>query len=251
MGSVNLPPGFRFYPSDEELVVHFLHRKAALLPCHPDVIPDLDLFPYDPWQLDGKALSEGKQWYYYSRKTQNRITDNGYWKPMAGRVEEPVLTSDDNEIVGMKKYFLFYTAEGIKTNWVMEEYRLSEQCTSASTRSSKTRGRPKQRDCDEEDSGPELSCLDEVFLSLDDLDEISKEDLLLMLSKGKSKVEGISGILKVCEKFVRNSMEDSKAMEGGLEGDFSIKPKAEENLDPADFVATSDKEDWKTSSSSS
>lgn len=56
MGSnnVNLPPGFRFYPTDEELVVHFLHRKAALLPFHPDVIPDLDLYPYDPWELDGK-----------------------------------------------------------------------------------------------------------------------------------------------------------------------------------------------------
>lgn len=51
--NVNLPPGFRFYPTDEELVVHFLHRKAALLPCHPDVIPDLDLYPYDPWDLDG------------------------------------------------------------------------------------------------------------------------------------------------------------------------------------------------------
>lgn len=51
--NVNLPPGFRFYPTDEELVVHFLHRKATLLPCHPDVIPDLDLYPYDPWELDG------------------------------------------------------------------------------------------------------------------------------------------------------------------------------------------------------
>lgn len=51
--NVNLPPGFRFYPTDEELVVHFLHRKASLLPCHPDVIPDLDLYPFDPWQLQG------------------------------------------------------------------------------------------------------------------------------------------------------------------------------------------------------
>lgn len=50
---VNLPPGFRFYPTDEELVVHFLLRKATLLPCHPDVIPDLDLYRYDPWELDG------------------------------------------------------------------------------------------------------------------------------------------------------------------------------------------------------
>ena len=51
--NVKLPPGFRFCPTDEELVVHFLHRKAILLPCHPEVIPDLDLYPYDPWELDG------------------------------------------------------------------------------------------------------------------------------------------------------------------------------------------------------
>lgn len=58
--NVNLPPGFRFYPTDEELVIHFLQRKAALLPCHPDVIPDLDLYPYDPWQLEGNTPS-----FYY------------------------------------------------------------------------------------------------------------------------------------------------------------------------------------------
>ncbi|KAJ6700698.1 putative proteinC TRANSCRIPTION FACTOR 56 [Salix koriyanagi] len=190
MASPNLPPGFRFCPSDQELVLHFLHRKAALLPCHPYVIiPDLDLYPYDPWQLEGKALSAGKQLYFYSRRTQNKITSNGYWKPMAGRGEEPVVTGDHhgNKIVGMKSYFLFYTADGIKTNWVMEEYRQSEACTSSSsTKSSKkTRDRQKQdhskwvicrvyeRDSDEEDGGAELSCLDEVFLSLDDLDEIS------------------------------------------------------------------------------
>lgn len=53
--NVNLPPGFRFYPTDEELVVHFLQRKASRLPYRPDIIPDLDLFPYDPWDLNGKS----------------------------------------------------------------------------------------------------------------------------------------------------------------------------------------------------
>ncbi|KAK7260326.1 hypothetical protein RIF29_26287 [Crotalaria pallida] len=184
--NVNLPPGFRFYPTDEELVVHFLHRKAALLPCHPDVIPDLDLYPYDPWELDGKALGEGNQWYYYSRRTQNRATGNGYWHPIG--MEEPVVTSSSNKRVGMKKFYVFHVGEapgGSKTNWIMQEYRLSD--SASSSRSSRRKAPPKtdhskwvicrvyENDDNDDDGngGIELSCLDEVFLSLDDLDEIS------------------------------------------------------------------------------
>ncbi|KAL6964319.1 hypothetical protein U1Q18_035375, partial [Sarracenia purpurea var. burkii] len=187
-----LPPGFRFYPTDEELVVHFLHRKAALLPCHPDVIPDLDLYPYDPWELDGKAMGEGNKWYFFSRKTQNRITRNGYWQPLG--VDEAIYSSSSSTVgkkVGTKKLYAFYVGEapagGVKTNWVMQEYRLSESGSSSSTgSSSRRRPNPKvdyskwvlcrahERNCDDDDNdGMELSCLDEIFLSLDDLEEIS------------------------------------------------------------------------------
>ncbi|KAL5564029.1 hypothetical protein UlMin_033776 [Ulmus minor] len=188
--NVNLPPGFRFYPTDEELVVHFLQRKAALLPCHPDVIPDLDLYPYDPWELNGKALGEGNKWYFYSRKTQNRVTSNGHWKPMG--IEEAVIASGgSNKRVGTKKYLVFHIGEApnydIKTNWIMHEYQLSDTAStsSSSSRSSKRKGSTKivsdyskwvicrVFERDDGDDGPELSCLDEVFLSLDDLDEIS------------------------------------------------------------------------------
>ncbi|KAL3019841.1 hypothetical protein AAZX31_05G110800 [Glycine max] len=140
--NVNLPPGFRFYPTDEELVVHFLQRKANLLPCHPDVIPDLELYPYDPWELHGRALAEGKQWYYYSRRTQNRVTGNGYWMPMG--MEEPVVSSSSNKRVGMKKYYVFHLGEapdGNTTNWIMQEYRLLD--SDSSSRSSKRRSQPK------------------------------------------------------------------------------------------------------------
>ncbi|KAG4110560.1 hypothetical protein ERO13_D13G056200v2 [Gossypium hirsutum] len=194
--SINkVPPGFRFHPTDEELVVHFLQRKAALLPCHPDVIPDLHLYPYDPWELDGKALGEGKQWYYYSRRSENRNTRNGYWKAMG--MEESVVNRSSSRRVGIKKYLVFFIGEaegggggGVKTDWIMHEYRLSDSDSSSGTsRSSKRRGhnskidyskwvicRVYERRCstsDEEDGGMELSCLDEVFLSLDDDDEIS------------------------------------------------------------------------------
>ncbi|PIN06155.1 hypothetical protein CDL12_21290 [Handroanthus impetiginosus] len=178
----NLPPGFRFYPTDEELVVHFLHRKADLLPCHPDVIPDLDLYPIDPWDLDGKAMVEGKKWYFYSRRTKARISESGYWQPIG--VEEPIYSSCGKK-VGMKKYCAFYIGDpsegGARTNWIMQEYRLlSSNSTNKSSRKKSSKiDYSKWVVCqvyneDDDDNSKELSCLDEVLLSMDDdLDEIS------------------------------------------------------------------------------
>ncbi|CAN1167568.1 NAC domain-containing protein 104 [Linum perenne] len=179
----HLPPGFRFYPTDEELVVHFLHRKTTVLPYHPDIIPDLHLYRYDPWELQGKALEEGRQWYYYSRSSQNRVTQNGYWNPLG--IDDPILNVSNMGVIGMKKLFMFFVGD-VKTNWIMEEYRLphsdsdSPPCSGRSSRSTRSRSRmenSKRVICrvyerslsdDEEDNGTELSLLDEVFLSLDD-----------------------------------------------------------------------------------
>lgn len=76
----------------------------------------------------GKAMSEGKKWYFYSRRVQNRITGSGYWQTIG--VEEPIY-SRTGQKVGMKKYSAFYVGEGVKTNWIMHEYRIS---SSTSTR---------------------------------------------------------------------------------------------------------------------
>lgn len=178
--SLNLPPGFRFYPTDEELVVHFLHRKAALLPFHPDVIPDLDLYPYDPWDLHGKALCEGKKWYFYSRRTPNRITESGYWQSIG--VEEAIYSSAAAQKIGIKKHSAFYIgdpSQGVQTNWIMHEYKVPNSSSSRKKNFKNNIDHSKwvlcrvyERD-DDDDGGTELSCLDEVFLSLDDLDEIS------------------------------------------------------------------------------
>lgn len=94
-------------------------------------------------------MAEGNKWYYFSRKTQNRISGSGFWKPLG--VDEPVFstsTGTGSKKVGMKKHYVFYitteaTAE-VKTNWVMQEFRLSDcGSTSTSGRSSKRRGNQK------------------------------------------------------------------------------------------------------------
>lgn len=89
----------------------------------------------------GKAMAEGNKWYFYSRRTQSRITENGYWKSLG--VDEPIFSSSSDSNIGMKKYYAFYLGEkpeGAKTNWVMQEFSLSDSSSaSASSRSSSRR----------------------------------------------------------------------------------------------------------------
>ncbi|CAL9193246.1 NAC domain-containing protein 104-like isoform X2 [Musa acuminata AAA Group] len=191
-GAADLPPGFRFFPSDEELVVHFLYRKTALLPFHPDIIPTLDLHRCDPWNFHGKAFQGGNRcWYFFTSRSEDRASVSGYWNPVG--TDEVVISG--NKDVGVKttlKYYIGQPPDGIRTNWLMHEYRLPDATVhgGSSTCSSTRRktGQPEfnkwvicrvQECCsqasahDDGGGGTELSCLDEVFLSLDDLDEVS------------------------------------------------------------------------------
>jgi hypothetical protein len=46
-----LPIGFRFRPTDEELLLHYLRRKALACPLPAGIIPDADLARLHPWDL--------------------------------------------------------------------------------------------------------------------------------------------------------------------------------------------------------
>ncbi|WOL14219.1 NAC domain-containing protein [Canna indica] len=201
-GSGNLPPGFRFFPSDEELVAHFLYRKAALLPPHPDIIPTVDHHQIsDPWTLTGKALQGGnKSWYFFASRCDGEsggASENGYWDAVPA--EDQVISSGNRD-VGVKKTLHYYAGEGIRTSWVMHEYHLLDGVLGSTSRSRRKRTQPAAvsynyhelimyvemankwvvcrvhesaapASLHDEVGGTELSCLDEVFLSLDDLDE--------------------------------------------------------------------------------
>lgn len=52
-GGFKLPIGYRFRPTDEELVVHYLKRKVFSIPFPASVIPEFDVFQTDPWGLPG------------------------------------------------------------------------------------------------------------------------------------------------------------------------------------------------------
>jgi hypothetical protein len=48
-----LPPGFRFHPTDEELILHYLCKRAAAAPCPAPIIAEVDIYKFDPWDLPG------------------------------------------------------------------------------------------------------------------------------------------------------------------------------------------------------
>lgn len=48
-----VPPGFRFHPTEEELVGYYLERKINSLKINLDVIGELDLYKIEPWDIEG------------------------------------------------------------------------------------------------------------------------------------------------------------------------------------------------------
>ncbi|XP_017621326.1 NAC transcription factor 47-like [Gossypium arboreum] len=51
----SVPPGFRFHPTDEELILHFLMKKLSSSPFPVSIIADVDIFKFDPWDLPGET----------------------------------------------------------------------------------------------------------------------------------------------------------------------------------------------------
>lgn len=47
-------PGFRFHPTDEELVGFYLKRKIQQRPLSIELIKQLDIYKFDPWDLPSK-----------------------------------------------------------------------------------------------------------------------------------------------------------------------------------------------------
>lgn len=58
-------PGFRFHPTDEELVDFYLRRKVEKRPISIELIKHIDIYKYDPWDLPSTCLLYFTSNYYY------------------------------------------------------------------------------------------------------------------------------------------------------------------------------------------
>ncbi|KAK6123166.1 hypothetical protein DH2020_043068 [Rehmannia glutinosa] len=116
---MELPPGFRFHPTDEELITHYLSKKVVDGNFAAIAIGEVDMNKVEPWELPCKRAKLGeKEWYFFCVRDKkyptglrtNRATAAGYWKA----------TGKDKEIfrgktlVGMKKTLVFTGVELLK-----------------------------------------------------------------------------------------------------------------------------------------
>ncbi|CAO2195512.1 unnamed protein product [Urochloa humidicola] len=125
-------PGFRFHPTEEELIEFYLRRKVEGKRFNVELITFLDLYRYDPWELPAMAAIGEKEWFFYvprDRKYRNgdrpnRVTASGYWKATGA---DRMIRAENNRPIGLKKTLVFYSGKapkGVRSSWIMNEYRL-------------------------------------------------------------------------------------------------------------------------------
>ncbi|MBA0852133.1 hypothetical protein Goshw_001692 [Gossypium schwendimanii] len=97
-------PGFRFHPTEEELVGFYLRQKVDNKCLTIELIKEIDIYKYDPSDLPKTVMGENDLYFFCKRGRKyrnsvrpNRVTGSGFWKA---------------------------TGKGTKTDWMMHEFRL-------------------------------------------------------------------------------------------------------------------------------
>ncbi|MED6183567.1 Protein CUP-SHAPED COTYLEDON [Stylosanthes scabra] len=142
-GEGGLPPGFRFHPTDQELITFYLASKVFNTSSTHLNFVEVDLNRCEPWELPEVAKMGEREWYLYSVRDRkyptglrtNRATAAGYWKATGKDKQVYGGGCGGGGVVGMKKTLVFYKGRaprGQKTKWVMHEFRLDPHTSPSS-----------------------------------------------------------------------------------------------------------------------
>ncbi|XP_043813714.1 NAC domain-containing protein 101 [Manihot esculenta] len=144
-----LPVGYKFLPTDEELVIHYLMNKLLnrLLPAN--IAPDIDASEFYskppnslsvsfPLSMVSPSCGE-REWYFFihehedflgkSRERIRMVGDGtGFWRSSG---LEKYIRNSDGRVLAFKSRFFYFSgndANAKKTHWKMDQYRLHNQC---------------------------------------------------------------------------------------------------------------------------
>ncbi|KAF5775118.1 putative transcription factor NAM family [Helianthus annuus] len=132
-------PGFRFSPTDDELISYYLKKKLQGCDNCVDIIPEVDFCRHEPWDLPGLSIIRSdNEWFFFSARGKKypngsqskRATQSGYWKATGKErnVKSGAVT------IGTKRTLVFHTGrapKGERTEWIMHEYCMSDTCQEA------------------------------------------------------------------------------------------------------------------------
>ncbi|KAI6668750.1 hypothetical protein NL676_007203 [Syzygium grande] len=143
-----LPPGFCFFPSDEEIFRYYLVNKndhpnpSAANRFDHNVIKELDVYGKSPSELADHPYFEyssgepARHWYFYTaargsdeRQRRMRAVRDGFWL-MRGRGNEVIVGGGGGEVLGSKSCFVFCMGtsfhNAVRTDWTMHEFALPD-----------------------------------------------------------------------------------------------------------------------------
>ncbi|XP_057760704.1 NAC domain-containing protein 40-like, partial [Arachis stenosperma] len=128
-------PGFRFCPTDHELISYYLRKKLDGDEDSVQIISELELCTFEPWDLPEKSfIKSNDEWFFFSRRgrkypngSQNkRATKHGYWKVTGN---ERQIESSKN-VIGTRRTLVFHVGrapKGQRTEWIIHEYRINDK----------------------------------------------------------------------------------------------------------------------------
>ncbi|KAK9290381.1 hypothetical protein L1049_008550 [Liquidambar formosana] len=127
--SIALMPGYKFFPSDEELIVHFLKKKVSDEPVPINRIRNVNLYLFNPQQLSELYKVDGEEALYffiprdpkYNGTQLNRAAGDGYWTDIG----EDTIIYSGSQPVGFRKTLVFFEGKlghGMRTIWSMHEF---------------------------------------------------------------------------------------------------------------------------------
>ncbi|KZV28741.1 NAC transcription factor 25-like [Dorcoceras hygrometricum] len=131
-----LPPGFRFQPTDKEIVFQYLARKIFSYPLPASIIPEITISSSGPWSFPTGDSDQERYFFINKANYGNREravipTRAGFWRAMGPG--KRIVSSKTMPLVGIKRTLVFYEGPNTRTDWIMHEYCVTALTTAACT----------------------------------------------------------------------------------------------------------------------